>query len=72
MALAGGGLRGGVALGQTDRTGAKDPARPTSIEHIHATVLAALGIDPAKENVAPATGRPIRLSAGKPILELIV
>jgi hypothetical protein len=71
MALAGGGLRGGIAVGETDPSGAKDPVRPTSIEHIHATVLAALGLDPAKENIAPATGRPIKLSAGKPILELM-
>jgi hypothetical protein len=34
-------------------------------------VLAALGLNPAKENVAPATSRPIKLSQGKPMRELL-
>jgi hypothetical protein len=72
LALAGGGLRGGLALGQTDPEGVKDPIRPTTIEEVHATVLTALGLEPAKENTAPATGRPIKLSTGRPIRELLV
>ena len=71
LALAGGGIRGGLAIGQTDPEGVKDPVRPTTIEDVHATVLTALGLNPAKENIAPATGRPIKLSAGKPIRELL-
>ncbi len=71
LALAGGGIRGGVAIGETDPEGVKDPVRPTTVEDVHATVLAALGLDPGKENVAPATGRPIKLSPGHPIRELL-
>jgi uncharacterized protein (DUF1501 family) len=71
LALAGGGLRGGVAVGATDPEGAKDPVRPATIEDVHATVVSALGLNPAKENVAPATSRPIKLSAGRPIRELL-
>jgi uncharacterized protein (DUF1501 family) len=71
VALAGGGLRGGLAIGETDPDGAKDPARPATVEDVHATVLTALGLNPARENVAPATSRPIKLSAGKPIRELV-
>ena len=71
LAIAGGGLRGGLALGQTDPEALKDPTRPTTIEDVHATVLTALDLKPAKENTAPATGRPIKLSAGKPIHELL-
>jgi uncharacterized protein (DUF1501 family) len=71
LALAGGGLRSGLAIGETDPEAAKDPARPVTVEDVHATVLTALGIDPRKENVAPATGRPIKLSGGKPIRELM-
>lgn len=71
LALAGGGLRGGVAVGATDPEGAKDPVRPATIEDVHATVLSALGLNPAKENIAPATSRPIKLSAGRPIRELL-
>jgi Protein of unknown function (DUF1501) len=71
VALAGGGLRGGLAIGDTDPEGSKDPTRPASVEDVHATVLSALGLDPAKENIAPATSRPIKLSQGKPIRELV-
>ncbi len=72
LALAGGGIRGGLAIGETDPEGTKDPVSPTTIEDVHATVLTALGLNPAKENIAPATSRPIKLSAGKPIRELLV
>jgi Protein of unknown function (DUF1501) len=71
LALAGGGIRGGRTIGATDPEGVKDPVSPTSIEDVHATVLTALGLNPAKENVAPATSRPIKLSAGKPIAKLL-
>ena len=40
----------------------KTPSRPTTVDDVHATVLKALGIDPVKENIAPLTGRPIKLS----------
>jgi len=71
LALAGGGLHGGLVIGETDSEGVKDPTRPVTIEDVHATVLTALGLNPAKENVAPATSRPIKLSAGRPIRELL-
>jgi hypothetical protein len=71
VALAGGSIRGGKVVGETDPEGVKDCVKPTQVEDVHATVLAALGLNPAKENVAPATGRPVKLSAGKPIRELM-
>ena len=71
MALAGGGLRGGVAIGKTDPEGVKNPDSPFGIEDVHATVLTALGLNPAKENIDPATTRPIKLSQGRAIRELI-
>ena len=71
LALAGGGLRGGQVIGATDPEGTKNPAGPTTVEDVHATVLKALGLDPLKENIAPLTGRPLKLSAGKPIGELL-
>jgi hypothetical protein len=55
----------------TDPEGTKDPVQPTTVEDVHATVLKALGLDPVKENIAPLTGRPIKLSAGRPIPELL-
>ena len=71
LALAGGGLRGGIALGATDSEGSKDPVQPTTVEDVHATVLKALGLDFAKENFAPVTGRPVKLSAGRPIKDFL-
>jgi hypothetical protein len=35
-------------------------------------VRSAVSLNPAKENTAPATGRPIKLSAGRPIRELLM
>lgn len=71
MAVAGGGFRGGVAFGETDPEGSKGPTRPTKVDDLHATVLTTLGLDPATENIAPATGRPIKLSSGRAIRELL-
>jgi hypothetical protein len=71
LALAGGGLRGGQVIGATDPEGTKNPVTPTTVEDVHATILRSLGIDPLKENIAPLTGRPMKLSAGRPIPALI-
>jgi hypothetical protein len=71
IALAGGGLGGGRVLGETDPAGIKNPVQPYSVADIHATVLSAVGLDPRKENIAPATSRPLKLSEGKPIASLL-
>jgi hypothetical protein len=70
MLLAGGGLRRGIALGETDPEGGRELKDPYDVPDIHATVLTALGIDPAHEELAPI-GRPIKLSEGKPIRALL-
>ncbi len=66
LALAGGGLKGGRVVGATDPEGMAAPTDLVTIGDVHATVLAALGLDPRKENISPAR-RPIRLSQGRPI-----
>jgi uncharacterized protein (DUF1501 family) len=73
VALAGGGIRGGRVVGATDPEGRKDPVDPINASDIHATVLAAVGLDPKKINIAPvgAIGRPITLSQGKPLQALL-
>jgi hypothetical protein len=71
LALAGGSIRGGTVLGETDPEGIEGPPKPTQVEDVHATVLTALGLNPAKENIATATGRPIKLSPGKPLRTLL-
>lgn len=47
--LAGGGLKLGQVIGSTDELGKKIVERPVSVADLHATIHAALGIDPAKE-----------------------
>jgi uncharacterized protein (DUF1501 family) len=69
VALAGGGIRGGRVIGETDPDGTKDPVDPTPIADLHATILKAVGLDAAKENISPI-GRPIALGEGRPIERL--
>jgi len=70
MALAGGRIRGGLAIGQTDPEGGRNVEEPKQVADIHATLLSALGIDPAKELISPA-GRPLKLADGKAIGQLL-
>ena len=70
LAIAGGGIKGGLAVGETDPEGKKDPARTATIADVHATVLTTLGLNPGRENISPV-GRPIKLSEGKAIGELL-
>lgn len=70
IALAGGGIRGGTVVGETDPEGGRHVRDPRTVEEVHATVLAALGIRGEKELDTPI-GRPMKLSAGKPIREIL-
>jgi hypothetical protein len=68
--LAGGGLRTGQVVGETDDLAREITSDPVSIPDFHATILAALGINPAKELLAPG-GRPVPITDhGKPIARL--
>ena len=58
--LAGGGLRTGQAVGETDELGEGALTKPISVPDFHATVHAALGIDPAK--VLYAGKRPVPIT----------
>ena len=46
MWMAGGGIRGGVSVGQTDELGAAAVEDPFKVKHLHATVLNQMGMDP--------------------------
>ncbi len=70
VALAGGGLRTGQALGATDPEGRADPTDPVNVADVHATVLTAVGIDPKKVMTSPI-GRTVTLSEGKVIKGLL-
>jgi uncharacterized protein (DUF1501 family) len=71
MALAGGVIRGGQALGATDPEGGRKVHQPIQIGDIHATLLRALGLDHTKELISPA-GRPLKLAEGEPLGALLV
>ncbi len=58
--LAGGGIRGGQAIGRTSPDGTTVAERPVSVPDLLATTCRALGIDPMKQNVSNV-GRPIRV-----------
>lgn len=44
--MAGGGVRGGHAVGATDEVGLRAVEQPQSVRNLHATILTALGISP--------------------------
>lgn len=72
MAIAGGPIRGGTVIGETDPDGEKIAYEAgTPVENLHATILDALGIPPSRELDTPV-GRPIKLSEGKVIRELVI
>ncbi len=69
--LAGGGIRGGQVIGQSDRTGAFPHERPLAPADLHATVFAALGYDAQRLTYKNADGRPMQVTTGEPIRELL-
>jgi hypothetical protein len=46
MWLAGGGIKGGVSVGQTDELGSAAVSRRLHVKHLHATALHQMGLDP--------------------------
>lgn len=71
VALAGGGLKNGRAVGVTDEIGKKIIERPISVPDLFATIHWAMGVNPAK-NLYDGD-RPVPLTDhGKPVKELFV
>jgi hypothetical protein len=77
VALAGGGIAGGRVIGETapdpkldDKNHLQDVRNPYQPEDVHATILHAFGIDFSEEIETPI-GRPMALSKGKVIKELL-
>jgi hypothetical protein len=70
--LAGGGIKGGQAIGKTSADGTTVEERPVTVSDFLATVCLGLGIDPLKQNLSNV-GRPIRIvdKAAQPIEEVI-
>jgi hypothetical protein len=69
--IAGGGLKSGVVVGATDPEGQKkEPERPVSVADLYTTIMHQMGVDASKEINTPI-GRPIMLSEGEAVKELI-
>jgi uncharacterized protein (DUF1501 family) len=70
--LAGGGVKGGQVVGQTDANAAEVKDRPVSVRDFMATVCTLLGIDHSKKIDTPI-GRPIQIvdKGGSPIKEVL-
>jgi hypothetical protein len=71
MVLAGGGIRGGIVVGESDRHGAEPRSNPVTPADIHATIFRALGYDPHHITYLSPEGRPFPLSEGEPIRLLL-
>ncbi|MFO0802809.1 MAG: DUF1501 domain-containing protein [Gemmataceae bacterium] len=69
-AIAGGGIRGGLAIGESDPDGGKEPKDKYPAADLHATVLKAVGIDHEKTLRGPL-GRTFPRSEGTPIGALL-
>ena len=67
--LAGGGLRTGRVIGETDDFGKKSTGAIITVPDFHATIHAALGIDPSKNLYAGSRPVPIT-DHGKPVAEV--
>ncbi|MDX1965247.1 MAG: DUF1501 domain-containing protein [Pirellulales bacterium] len=70
VVTAGGGLKRGLVLGETDPGGGRKVPKSYSIADLHATFLSTLGINPKKELYSPF-GQPVKLAEGTPLPELL-
>jgi len=68
--IGGGGIKGGVVHGATDKDGMSIDKDPVSAADVWATILKVMGIDPTVQ-VRDNLGRPRPVVAGKPISSLI-
>ncbi len=68
-AFAGGGVRGGQVIGQSDKMGAYPASRPYTPADLAATIYQVLGVDPATE-LRDRLNRPIQLCTGEAIAPL--
>jgi uncharacterized protein (DUF1501 family) len=68
--LAGGGVKGGMVYGGSDRIGAYPTSNAVRPDDIAATLFTCLGIDPATE-VRDPLGRPLPISNGAAITDVL-
>jgi hypothetical protein len=74
LAIGGGPFRGGRVVGQTSDAQPSDdgeaPKDPVAVADLYATLITALGIDPATENMT-SLGRPIKIAEGQVVRTLL-
>lgn len=69
--IGGGGLKPGIAVGESDEKGASPSKRPVKPAHVLHTIYKQFGVDPSMTHLNRA-GRPIHiLGEGEPIAELL-
>jgi hypothetical protein len=68
--LAGGGVKAGYIYGASDKTGSEPSENPVTLEDLSATIYHLLGIDPTAL-VYDTQNRPLMISSGEPILDVI-
>lgn len=71
VAVAGGGLAGGVAVGKSDARAEKPASDPYGPEDLFATIFHQVGIDPKEEFLTPE-GRPVAVCNGGRLIEELV
>jgi hypothetical protein len=69
--LAGGGIKGGQVIGESDRQAAFPKTHPVRPADLHATVFTALGYDPHRITYRSPEGRPFPLSEGTALRQLL-
>jgi uncharacterized protein (DUF1501 family) len=70
--LAGGGMKGGLVIGATDRLAGRVVSRPVSYQEVFATLYRTLGINPGTTTLTDPNGRPQHLlERGEVMRELI-
>lgn len=67
----GGGIKGGQAIGATNRLGEYPKERPVTFGEVFATLYHNLGLDPMNHTIMDQTGRPQHLTPDAPIRELM-
>lgn len=71
LLIAGGGIQGGVCVGETNPDGVEIKDRPVEVDDLFATMCQVLGID-ASEELYSNDGRPLRIvDAGTVVKELV-
>jgi uncharacterized protein (DUF1501 family) len=68
--LAGGGIKGGMVYGSSDRYAAEPASQPTHPADLAATIYHCLGVDPHLQ-IHDRLGRPHSLCEGKPLMAML-